>query len=92
MKKQNPLPLFTGALLLGIASISTAAPRAAAQTAGYATQVLDYTAGTGISSTYTNADSALGQPGGNVGSGTLNPFVAQLLRRGTHRASARAAN
>ena len=75
MKKPDPLPLLTGALLSGVAFVSTAVPRAVAQTAGYATQVLDYTAGTGISSTYTNANSALGQPGGNVGTGTLNPFV-----------------
>ena len=75
MKKQNPTRLTTGALLLGAAFASIAAPRAAAQMAGYATQVLGYTAGTGISSTYTNANSALGQPGGNVGGGTLNPFV-----------------
>ena len=75
MKKQNPPSVITGALLLGAAFVSLAVPRAAAQTAGYATQVLDYTVGTGISSTYANAGSALGQPGGNVGSGTLNPFV-----------------
>ena len=74
MKKPDSTPLITGALLLGVALVSTAAPRAAAQTTGYATQVLDYTAGTGVS-TYTNASSALGRPGGNVGSGTLNPFV-----------------
>ncbi len=74
MKPQNPFPSITGALLLGAALASLAdAPRASAQALGYATQVLDYTAGTGVG-TYTNSASALGKPGGNVGSGTLNPF------------------
>ncbi len=72
MKKQKTLPLITGALLLS----ATAVPRASAQAIGYASGVVDYTAGAGISATYTNAGSALGKPGVSPGgSGTLNPFV-----------------
>lgn len=67
-------PFLTGALLLSAAFSFLTLPRVSAQTAGYATQVLDYTVGTGIGSSFSNASSALGQPGGNVGSGTLNPF------------------
>ena len=65
---------LAGALFLSAALTSAAVPRGAAQTAGYASAVEDYTVGTGVSSAYTNASSALGQPGGAVGSGTLNPF------------------
>ena len=78
MKNQKPLPFISGALLLSASFVSIATPSASAQTAGFASQVVDYTAGTGISSTYTNAGSALGKPGGNVGSGTLNPFVSNF--------------
>ena len=67
-KKQKTRPFLTGALLLSATFVSSAVPRASAQAAGYASGVVDYTAGTGISATYTNVGSALGKPGGNVGS------------------------
>lgn len=73
MKTPKALPFF-GALLLSAVFQPVATPRAAAQSAGFASQVVDYTPGTGASSAYLNAGSALGKPGGNIGSGTLNPF------------------
>lgn len=75
MKKQKTLPLVLGALLLSATLASVAVPCASAQTTGYADGVVDYVPGTGISTTYQNSASALGKPGGKVGSGTLNPFV-----------------
>ena len=68
-------PLLAGALLLGAFFISLAVgPCAEAQSSGYATQVLDYTVGTGSSSSLTNPNAALGQPGGSANGATLNPF------------------
>ena len=81
MKTQKTLPFISGALLLSAAFLSTATPRACAQATGFASTVVDYTPGTGISSTYTSSSSALGKPGGNVDGGTLNPFVPNY--RGT---------
>ena len=81
MKKHKTQPFISGALLLSAAFLSTAVPRARAQATGFASTVVDYTPGTGISTTYQNSGSALGKPGGNVDSGTLNPFVPNY--RGT---------
>ena len=68
-------PFVAGALLFAASVVSLAAgPRAEAQTSGYATQVLDYTVGTGSSSALTNPNAALGQPGGSANGATLNPF------------------
>jgi hypothetical protein len=39
----------------------------------FADQVLGYTQGAGVGA-YTNPNSALGKPGGNIGPGTFNPF------------------
>lgn len=74
MKQPNTLPFITGALLLSAAFSFTAGPRAAAQAVGFASTVVDYTAGTGISAAYQNSASALGKPGGSPSGGTLNPF------------------
>ena len=76
MKKQKTLRFITRALLLSATVVSSVVPFASAQTNDFASGVVDYTAGTGISATYTHASSALGEPGGSPGgSGTLNPFV-----------------